>query len=787
MSGRAAQPRENRLAKETSPYLLQHARNPVDWYPWGDGAIAAARERGVPIFLSVGYSTCYWCHVMERESFEDEATAAVMNERFVCVKVDREERPDVDDIYMNAVQVLTGRGGWPMSVFLEPGSLRPFFAGTYFPPEDRHGLPSFRRVLVGMSDAWKQKRGEVIEQAESVARAVRENLAAAAAPRQIGREQVAQGVSMLLRMHDPVNGGFGGGGDGGGGPKFPQPSYPEFLLAFRGFAGDEATRNAVDAAVRLTLDKMAIGGMNDQVGGGFHRYSVDGRWIVPHFEKMLYDNGQLAEVYARAAREYGDGFYRRIVRRTLDYVLREMTSPDGAFCSAQDAEVNHREGQNYLWTMEQMAAVLGEEDAAFAARVYGVSRGANFKDPHHQDEPASSVLYLVDRPERVAESLGMTEAALLERLDAVNGRLYAARARRDQPSRDDKVLAGWNGLMIAGMAVGGSVLEDRRYIDAGARAADAVLRLLVVEMDGEPTLMRSYRAGTAKIPAFLDDYAYVIHGLIELHRAGHDERERYLREAVALTKRAGELFGDSDRGGYFDTRAGQGDLFVRARSTYDGAVPSGVSVMLHNLLDLHEILGGTEYLDAAAGCMASVSAAAAQSSVGSVNSTRALLRMLTAPGTAAALQAALNGAETAKAAAGGAPDGAVEVLAAVERLAVGEGHEGAAGTVLKLRVAEGYHVTAADPGPGGKDLIPLRVFMVGGSGYAVYADYPEGAPYGPNGDLRVYRGEVTLPIVIERTGEVTGRPLIAVRYQACTETECLVPVAVELDIAIDRQ
>jgi uncharacterized protein YyaL (SSP411 family) len=440
----------------------------VDWRPWGEEAFLEARRRGVPIFLSVGYSTCYWCHVMERESFESEAIARLMNERFVCVKVDREERPDVDDLYMAATQIMTGRGGWPMSCFLEPDTLRPFWCGTYFPPSPRHGMPGFPQILEGLSSAWRDKRGEIVEQAEHVAAAVSEQLAAARAPAGVGLEHVSQAARALLTSFDRVNGGFGGA------PKFPQPVFLELLLDVRDSAGDDATRDAVDQAVRLTLDRMACGGINDHVGGGFHRYSVDATWTVPHFEKMLYDNAQLAAVYARAGATYDDAFYREVAGRTLDYVQREMTGPEGELYSAEDAEVDGREGGNYVWQPDEVRAALGTDDAALAIKVYGLEGGPNFRDPHHAESPPAYVLRLSGRPEKVAAELGVTVEALRERMGRIDARLYEVRARRPQPRLDDKVLTAWSGLMIGALARAGLALKRREHVEAAARAADFV-------------------------------------------------------------------------------------------------------------------------------------------------------------------------------------------------------------------------------------------------------------------------------------------------------------------------
>lgn len=767
----------NRLAGQASPYLLQHAHNPVDWYPWGEQAFAEARRRDVPIFLSIGYSTCYWCHVMERESFENEAIAKTLNDRFVCIKVDREERPDVDDLYMAATQIMTGHGGWPMSCFLEPERLRPFWCGTYFPPEPRGGMPGFPQVLEALDAAWRSRRDEVIEQAGEVAAAVAEHLAQRRAPVAVGLEQVSDAARSLLRALDRVNGGFGAA------PKFPQPVFLDLLLDVRQSAGDEATRDALDGAIRLTLDRMACGGLADHVGGGFHRYCVDAAWIVPHFEKMLYDNAQLAWTYARAAVVYGDDFYRRTAVRTLEYVLREMTSPDGAFYSAQDAEVDGREGANYIWRAEELRAALPPDQAEFALKVYGVDEGPNFRDPHHPDEQPANVLRLKDRPERIAAAMGLDTAAFLARLDAVNAALEKVRTQRPQPRLDDKTLTSWNGLMIAAMARAGTALGERRFVEAAARAADAVFQHL---RDPSGDLRRSHRAGQPGPPAFLEDYAFFIDGLLALHAA--DAQTGWLRGGLAapatltqargLCHRAIELFGDGE-GGFYDTRDRQPDLFVRASTTHDGAIPSGVSAMLHNLIELHERTGDAQYLDAAIAGVRSVSGALAAAPTQAANSVRALLRLIAAGSTVAERLASLGPSPTP-------PDTApspVEVYASEDRIQVGVDRP--ASLMLSVRIADGYHINAADPGPGGAGLIPLRIGVTNGTGVEVYADYPEGEPYGPDGDIRVHRGQFEFRIAVERVGTWSGRPLLTLTYQACTETECLPPTTVELSVAID--
>ncbi|MEX2217854.1 MAG: thioredoxin domain-containing protein [Phycisphaerales bacterium] len=769
----------NRLSSETSPYLLQHAHNPVAWLPWGEEAFAKARRRGVPIFLSIGYSTCYWCHVMERESFEDETIARQLNDSFVPVKVDREERPDVDDLYMTATQLLSGRGGWPMSVFLEPSSLRPFFAGTYFPPEPRHGMPGFPQLLEAMSHAWRDRRGEVLEQASSVAEGIRQHMAAAEAPVALGLGQVASAAQTLLRQLDRVHGGFGSA------PKFPQPAYLEFLLDVRDSAADDATRDAADTAIRVTLDRMGAGGLFDHAGGGFHRYSVDERWLVPHFEKMLYDNAQLAALYARAGRVYNDDWYRRVARRTLDYVLREMTTQEGAFASAQDAEVDGREGGNYLWNEAGVRAAVPPALADFAVKAYHLDRGPNFRDPHHPDAPPANILHLDARPERLAQSLGLSPAEFESKLAQVNAALYAARATRKQPRLDDKVITAWNGLMIAALARAGAALSEPRYLDAAERAAGFILSRL----RGQSGLLRTYRAGQAKTPAFLEDYAFVIDALLSLTAAGRD----HLAQAKDHADEARRLFGDPGAaggpgggggGGYFDTRADQPDLFLRARSTHDGALPSGSSVMLQNLVALHDLTRDPRYLDDAIATLASLSAAVARSPTSTINAVRSLLALLAEGDAIAAQLAALGPAPPPPAAASPADFSPVEVYASTDRVAVGPGTP--ARLRLVVRIAPGHHITAADPGPGGQGLVPLRVHVVNGTGIAAYADYPQGEPYGPDADIRIHKGSLEFDVALESTGSWSGRPLLAVTFQACTDTECLEPQTVELAVAIDR-
>jgi uncharacterized protein YyaL (SSP411 family) len=746
----------NRLINETSPYLIQHAHNPVDWYPWGPEAFAAARAADKPIFLSIGYSTCYWCHVMERESFENADIAAVMNEHFISIKVDREERPDVDDIYMAATQIFSqGSGGWPMSVFLEPQKLKPFVAGTYFPPADSPQRIGFPSLLRRMAEAWATQREAVVQQADQVAELVARQLAAAARPQPVGRPQVDQAVTMLLAMYDEQDAGFGRGIN-----KFPMPGFLDLLM------GAAWQRDDVRAAVRHTLDRMALGGMYDQVGGGFHRYSTDTKWLVPHFEKMLYDNGQLASTYATAYELTGDAFYAEIVRETLDYVLREMTDDSGAFFSAQDAEVNAREGGNYLWVPPEVRAALTDaglaDDVDFALEVYGLDQGPNFQDPHHRQDPPKNVVSLQDRPERLAAQRGLAPEALNERLNRINGALLAVRDGRDQPGTDDKVLAGWNGLMIAAFADGGRVLDEPRYLDAGRRAAEFVLTTMRTDDGG---LLRTFRSGQARVAAFLEDYALVIRGLVALHRATGEMR--WLDAGRELADEARQRFWDDGAGAYYDTLAGQDDLFVRTKGTYDGAVPCGNSVMLNNLLDLHELTGDGLMLDQAAATLEGVSSAVAASPVSTAVSTLALARI------AASHPLVLEGAATPAP----APKPVkVEVSPRTARLALGE----TAPLEVTLRIDEGFHINAHDPGQA--DLIGVSVRIVGAEGVTIRPDYPAGELY--QGEIRVHRGTVTVPVHVQRTGAVTGELTLAVAYQVCTDRVCLAPTTETLSVEI---
>ena len=566
----------NRLASESSPYLLQHANNPVDWQPWGSEAISQAKAQDKPIFLSIGYSACHWCHVMEHESFENADIAQLLNEQFVPIKVDREERPDLDQIYMNAVQLMTGRGGWPMSVFLTP-ELKPFYGGTYWPPEPRGGMPGFGQVLAAVADAWKMRRGQALEQADSLTEHLAQLAASQAEPGEIDPELLSAAASELLRSFDPTNGGFGGA------PKFPHPMDLRLLL----HEWHRTHREDLLHAVTFTLDKMAAGGIYDQLGGGFHRYSVDERWLVPHFEKMLYDNAQLVPCYVDAYLATGDADYARIARETCDYVLREMTDAQGGFYSTQDADSEGEEGKFFVWTPEQVEEVLGPTAAKTFGYVYDVTPAGNF-------EHGYSILNRPKTLTQCAQVLGRNVDELEQELQISRAALLAAREKRIHPGLDDKVLVSWNGLMIDALSGAATALDEPRYLSAAQRAAEFVLRAM---RRGDGRLLHSWRQGKAKLDAYLDDYACLANALVSLYEA--DFNERWIDEALSLAELVLHLFADPQQGGFFFTASDHETLITRQKDLYDNATPSGNSMAALALLRLAKLTGRQDLLAAA--------------------------------------------------------------------------------------------------------------------------------------------------------------------------------------------
>jgi uncharacterized protein YyaL (SSP411 family) len=564
MDSEAVPRRLNRLFREKSPYLLQHASNPVDWRPWGSEAFEAARRGRTPLFISIGYSACHWCHVMERESFEDEGIAALLNEHYIPIKVDREERPDVDKVYMEACAAMTGSGGWPLTILATPDG-KPFFAGTYLPARARDGMPGLAELLAQAHEAWRTDPDTVAGIGERVAAALRREAAAGAPPP--GEETVRAAFEGLRRAFDRAHGGFGGA------PKFPSPHALTFLLRYARLAGDGEAL----AMAEGTLDAMRRGGIHDQLGSGFHRYSVDAGWTVPHFEKMLYDQAMLAVAYTEAYQATGDAAHEKTARGILDYVLRDLTAPGGAFCAAEDADSGGEEGRFYAWTPREVKAVLGDEEGGIACRYFGVSERGNLGG-------GASVLSLRTPLGAFARREGLDLRELEERLEHARKQLLRARARRVRPRRDDKVLADWNGLMIAALAKGAAAFDEPAYARAAARAAGFVLTELR-RADG--TLLHRFRDGEAAIPAFLDDYAFLSWGLLELYQATFDARR--LAGARALAETMLRLFRDGAAGGFFFSPGD--DLLFRSREAQDGAYPSGNAVAAHTLLRLGRLTG----------------------------------------------------------------------------------------------------------------------------------------------------------------------------------------------------
>ncbi len=573
----------NRLVYEKSPYLLQHAHNPVDWFAWGEEAFEKARQEDKPIFLSVGYSTCHWCHVMERESFENEDTAAVVNRYFVPVKVDREERPDVDRIYMAFVQATTQRGGWPMSVFLTP-DLKPFYGGTYFPPESRYGMPGFKALLEFLAIKWKEEREKIqgvgiqtINQLESMLTAGDSQGGV------VDRGALDKLYFYFQRTFDTKLGGFGGR------PKFPRPVVHDFLLRYHKLTGEAG---ALDM-VTQTLTEMAKGGMNDQLGGGFHRYSVDERWFVPHFEKMLYDQAQLAISHLEAYQLSGDEFHAGIARDTFEYVRREMTHPEGGFYSAEDADSvidpakpkEKGEGAFYIWSRAELAALLNADELEEVCSVHGIEPNGNVEEDPHHEFTGKNILYVARSPRNV------------DALESAQRKMFAYRGKtKVRPHLDDKVLTSWNALMISAFAKGAQVLGEPAYLEAATRAAHFILKHLYRPEDAR--LLRRYRDGDAAIEGFLDDYAFFTNALLDLYSAGFDVY--YFELAVQLAGKMIELFDDPEQGGFFSTRVGDASLVLRLKEDYDGAEPSGNSLAVEALVRLAHMTGCQDFDGAAA-------------------------------------------------------------------------------------------------------------------------------------------------------------------------------------------
>ncbi|MCU0480269.1 MAG: thioredoxin domain-containing protein [Anaerolineae bacterium] len=578
----------NKLQNETSPYLLQHKDNPVDWYPWGDEALTLAKAQDKPILLSVGYSACHWCHVMAHESFEHDETAKIMNQWFINIKVDREERPDVDSIYMEAVQAMTGGGGWPMTVFLLPDG-RPFYGGTYFPLEKRYGMPSFRDVLRGVYDAYTNRRDEVNTMAGNLTEAMnRVVLGIGGDADALNADLLGQAVKSLARDYDPTYGGFSGA------PKFPQPMVWEYLLRYAVHTGDKSALNMVTK----TLTEMARGGIYDQIGGGFARYSVDALWLVPHFEKMLYDNAQLSRLYLHAWQVTKDPFFRQIATEIYEYLLREMTTPEGGFYSATDADSEGEEGKYFVWSLDELRQILPDPLYDTAVEVFGVTKSGNFE--------GHNILTFPNPIDVSAGRLGISSDELTGRIDLIKKTLYVTRLQRIPPGLDDKILTGWNGMALASLAEGARALRDANYAQYAVRCAEFLAQNM---MTADYRVYRTHKNGVSKLNGYLEDYANLIDAFLEVYQFTFDEK--WFTHAVGLADHVLAHF-VADEGGFFDVRDDHEALIVRPRTVQDNAVPSGNNMMAKQLLRLYAYTGDAKYQTAAVGALRLLSNALGQ-------------------------------------------------------------------------------------------------------------------------------------------------------------------------------
>ena len=721
----------NRLIHESSPYLLLHAHNPVEWYPWGDEALGRAKEENKLIFLSVGYSTCYWCHVMEREVFSNPEIAAVMNRDFINIKIDREERPDLDEIYMTATQLLIQRGGWPNSVFLTP-NLKPFYAGTYFPPTDMPGRPGFPTILDAVHEAWVTRAAEVIESANQISETIematsKGFTALTATP--LDRSLTTAALDYLRKAYNNAYGGFGGA------PKFPSPANLEFLLSEYERTSDESLLKMVTH----TLDMMAYGGMYDQLGGGFHRYAVDAKWLVPHFEKMLYDNAQLAKVYLQAHQLTQETRYRRIAEEIFGFIFREMTAPEGGFYSALDAETDAEEGKYYVWTADEIRKILGKKRAARFAGVYGVDKGPNFE--------GNNVLYV---PE------GAAAEGALKHVESERERLLEARLEREYPLLDTKIIVNWNGLMIDALAYGYEVLGEEQYLIAASKAARFILDTLK-KPDGE--LCHTYTAGVVKQDVYLDDYAFFVQGLLGLYQATRDGK--WLNSARTLTDRMIQLFWDDKNGGFYYTKADAKHLIVRTKKPYDSAIPSGNAVAVANLLAF-----GEDYQDYAEKTLQSFAQSMSQSPSSFMYMHFALNRYLTAgEGLDAATPSIVNASAEVK-----------------------SENKGIYNIVLQLDIAEGWHMNA---NPAGQDnLIPTTITVDADTSVEIVdVVYPKGRSAHfefSEESLNVYEGNLTIPLKLRlKTNRKKSIQVpLKLTYQPCNETECLLPQTLDIPLEL---
>lgn len=751
----------NRLINETSPYLLLHAHNPVEWYPWGDEALDRAKKENKLIFLSVGYSTCYWCHVMEREVFSNPDIAAEMNKNFINIKIDREERPDLDEIYMTATQILLQRGGWPNSVFLTP-DMKPFFAGTYFPPTDMPNRPGFPTILFAVHEAWTTREAEVIETANNITNiieTVTNKAFTSLATPEIKRSLIDDGVSHLKKSYSQDYGGFGAA------PKFPSPANLEFLLREYKYTSDESLLKMATH----TLDMMAYGGMYDQIGGGFHRYSVDEKWLVPHFEKMLYDNAQLAKIYLQTYQLTEKPQYRRVAEEIFSFVAREMTSPDGGFYAALDAETDAEEGKYYVWTADEIKKVVPNKDIEQFISIYGVDKGPNFE--------GKNVLYVPK---------GSEVETALQSLKSARSTLLAERSKREYPLLDTKIIVSWNGLMIDALAYGYEVLGDEKYLTAASNAAQFILDTLT-KQNGE--LWHTYTAGVASYDGYLDDYAFFVRGLLGLHNATGEDR--WLESAKTLTDKMIGLFWDAKNGGFFYTKADAKQLIVRTKKPHDSAVPSGNAVAVNNLLLLD-----ASYKDYIEKTLRSFTRSMEESPSSFMHMLYALNGYLNIDQKGDA-STPKSKSEPEVSILPNSPLGVigdsdptrplVTATAKIKKPINGNQID----VEMQIKVAAGWHINA---NPAGQDnLIPTTITVAEDAPVVVSeVQYPKGKSvhfeFSPD-PINVYEKTLTIPIQLKQKPNTTinenATIILKLDYQPCNETECSFPAT--LDVPLKMQ
>lgn len=758
----------NQLINETSPYLLLHAHNPVEWYPWGDKALERAKDEHKLIFLSVGYSTCYWCHVMEREVFSNPEIAELMNKDFINIKIDREERPDLDEIYMTATQILMQRGGWPNSVFLTP-DLKPFFAGTYFPPTDMPNRPGFPTILEAVQDAWVTREDEVIDTAKEITRlieAVTNKAFTTLNANELGRSAIENAVEHLKKTYDHVNGGFDAA------PKFPSPSNLDFLLReYERQSGLETPPSDTELLLKMithTLDMMAYGGMYDQIGGGFHRYSVDDMWLVPHFEKMLYDNAQLAKIYLYAYQMTKRPQYRRVAEEIFSFVAREMTSPEGGFYAALDAETDAEEGKYYVWTKDEIAKVLPKKDLKQFNSVYGIDEGTNFE--------GKNVLYV---PKGEASEIS------LKSLQSARETLLAARTEREYPLLDTKVIVNWNGLMIDALAYGYEVLGDEKYLAAATTAAQFILDNMT-KPNGE--LWHTYTADVANYDAYLDDYSFLVRGFIGLTDASGDER--WLKSAKKLTDKMISLFWDDKNGGFFYTKADAKQLIVRTKKPHDSAIPSGNAVAVNNLL-----MFDASYRNYVEKTLSSFARSMEESPSSFMHMLYALNGYLNLDDTSAKEELTSDVSDVTilpKPSVGelGFGDTAQTLVTATAKIKTPvKGNQ--IDVEVQVKIAKDWHINA---NPAGQDnLIPTTITVEENAPVEIsQVQYPKGKSvvfaFSPDA-VNVYEGTFTIPLKIKQKPNTVIKKdvpiILKLDYQPCNDTECSFPQT--LDVLLKLQ